>query len=130
MNTQKVEEIYFSSLKEIASNGEGLVMLGCGGDLSQWINGVSEEFRSAGVTTTNDPKTLWGNIYKATTKDQRIDLIFVFNEDFKELFDVSKLAMWRISWGGASWLSDYVRNFVSDFEDNDMSGGELDVHIG
>ncbi|MFP3360100.1 hypothetical protein R0K17_22555, partial [Planococcus sp. SIMBA_143] len=69
-----------------------------------------------------DPKVLWGNIYKTTTKDHRVDLIFMFNEDFKELFDVSKLATWRIRWGDASWLSDYLRNFESDHEDNQRQG--------
>lgn len=119
---------------ELVTNGdgdtaEGLVMLGCGGDLNDWVDGVSEELHSAGVTNTNDPRILWGNIYKITTKDQRIDLIFMFNKDLKEKFNVSKLAIWRINWGGASWLSDYLRNFASDHKDNEMSGGDFDVHI-
>jgi len=127
MKDLKVKELGFSNLKELASNGkgnraEGLVILGCGGDLNEWVNGVSQELHTAAVTTTNDPKVLWGNIYKTTTKDLRVDLTFMFNEAFKELFDVPKLAIWRIRWGGASWLSDYLRNFENDHEENKRQG--------
>ncbi|TFB21440.1 hypothetical protein E3U55_09010 [Filobacillus milosensis] len=130
MKDWKVKELVISDLRELAASCKGyVVMLGCGGVLNEWVNGVSQELHSAGVTTTNDPKVLWGNIYKTPTKYLRVDLVFMFKEDFKEIFDVSKLAIWRISWGGTIRLSDYLKNFKSNHENNEMAGGDLNVYV-
>lgn len=110
-----VQTIRFSELKKLTKkiegvSREGLVMLGCGGDLNEWIYGVSEELYKSGVTTTNNPEILWGDIYKTLYRNERTDLVLMFNKNFFELFN-KKLPIWKLRWGDCSWISSYLVNF-------------------
>jgi hypothetical protein len=85
---------------------EGLVIQGCGGDLSEWVNGINDMLTKEGILQNSD-----------TFKDVSVfendgctNLLFSLeNVDL----DMGKLAIWRLrsheTFGG-TWLSDYLPN--------------------
>jgi len=101
----QINNITYSFLSEIARSKEGLVLLGAGGDLNEWINGVSELLKDEGIALPNFAFT---EAHKIDIIGGRIDLLLTF--DFATV-DVGKLAMWRIRFGDCSWLSDYIPNY-------------------
>ncbi len=86
---------------------EALVFLGAGGDLSEWYTGTGDTLREAGIFKSHEID-YDGAAYVKTTGG-RIDLVCYLP---KEGIDIGKLAMWKISWGEVSWLSDYVDNYA------------------
>ena len=107
-----VKEISFDEFKSHAKNLEGLVLLGAGGDLNDWIKGVSDDLHGKGIAASDKPSDLWSDAYVLTTSGGRTDLALIFNND-KNALSVGKLAMWRLQFGDASWVSDYVVNYAS-----------------
>ena len=91
---------------------EALILRGCGGDLQEWVNGISEELRKEGI--------LKGGFQNcATFKDGKSTCLLFPFEDAD--LDVGKLAMWRIRTVGAyggTWLSDFVDNRLGGFIQN------------
>jgi hypothetical protein len=108
---------------------EGLVFLGCGGDLNEWYHGVVEEIlEKEGLATRDD----FQRPFFLTTRRGRIDLVLPFAIDGK--CDIGKLSMWRLRFGSCSWISDYVVNFKKnhvnegdDDDDNEDDNGDQDV---
>ena len=85
---------------------EGLVIQGCGGDLSEWVKGINELLTQEGILQNGD-----------TFKDVSVFehngctnlLLSMENMDL----DIGKLAMWRLqshATFGGTWLSDYLPN--------------------
>lgn len=103
-----INETNFFTLVEISRNQEGLVLLGTGGDLQEWIDGVSELLKEAGIASPEFEVT---EAHKVTTSGSRDDLLLLF--DWAAV-DMGKLAIWRLSFGDCSWLSDYVRNYSNE----------------
>lgn len=96
----------FQKLQELSQDGtDGLVLLGTGGSLNEWVEGVTNSLKIAEVAK---PYFKIDMAYKVTTIGGRIDLLLTF--DWKKV-DVGRLAMWRLSFGDCSWLSDYVVNY-------------------
>lgn len=98
-----MKEISFNQLSDY--HNDGLVLLGCGGDLNEWDCGVREEIKEfASVTDLGEAVSL-------TTSGGRIDILIPFtpNNEIK----VFGLAKWRLTFGDCSWLSDYVDNCAS-----------------
>lgn len=85
---------------------EGLILQGCGGNLSEWENGINELLTEKGILRDGD-----------TFKDICVfhhggltNMLFSM-EDVN--LDVGRLAMWRLqthSNFGGTWLSDYLPN--------------------
>ena len=88
---------------------EGLVLLGCGGDLNQWHNGVINMLTEANIACVTD----FGNPLSLETTGGRIDLILPFEKEHK--IQIGRLAMWRLDFGDCSWFSDYKHNYADDF---------------
>lgn len=86
---------------------DGLVFLGCGGEIDEWINGIIEILEKKSIAT----KTDFEEPYIIETTGGRTDLVFEFAN--KNKIDFGKLAIWRIKFGGCSWISDYVVNYAS-----------------
>lgn len=90
----------------IMTEREGLIIQGCGGDLSEWVKGINDILTQEGILKNGD-----------TFKDVSVfehdgctNLLFSMeNVDL----DIGKLAMWRLrsheTFGG-TWLSDYLPN--------------------
>ena len=98
----------FNKLSELASEGkEGLVLLGCGGNLEEWSNNALGILKQAGIA--KDSFAFADNLH-VTTTGGRNDLLLLFPEDGNGI-DIGALAIWRFSFSDCSWLSDYVKNY-------------------
>lgn len=102
-----INKIEFSRFQEMYRQGnEGLVLLGTGGDLNEWITGVTDQLKQEGIAKPSFQIT---HAYQVNTTGGRTDLLLLFN--WSEV-DTGKLAIWRIRFGDCSWLSDYVVNYA------------------
>lgn len=99
-------------------NTEGLVLLGCGGDLNEWINGVTEILVEEKIIKSTNPLDTFDKPFYVRTTGGRTDLVLPFKKRAK--INISKLAMWRLRFGDASWISDYKHNYAA------QHGVELD----
>lgn len=88
---------------------EGLVFFGCGGNLDEWITGISDLLFKEKIASTSNPDELWAEVYEVETTGGRIDLVFVFKDNTK--FNMGKMVIFRLK-AQASWLSDYVINYA------------------
>lgn len=90
---------------------EGLVLLGCGGDLQEWVDGINEMLTKDGILLNNSKFTEC----QSFTHNNMTCLLFPF-EDVE--LDIGKFAVWRLktysSFGG-TWLSDFVPNNLGGF---------------
>ena len=94
------------SFEELHNHGEGLVFLGCGGNLQDWYKGIVEEvLEKEKLATREDFK----RPFSMTTTGGRTDLVLPFKPGGK--IDMGKLAMWRLRFGDCSWISDYITNY-------------------
>ena len=95
---------------------EALILLGCGGDLQDWVDGINGELTEAGILKDG---TRFNDCF-CFHNDNLTCLGFPFSEDVK--LNVGKLALWRLSTQSAymgTWLSDYVPNRLGGFVHED-----------
>ncbi len=95
-------------------NQDGLILQGCGGDLSEWVDGINGMLTEAGILL--DGTTFKEENCLAFANEGLTNLLFPFSDDVK--LDIGKLAMWRLHTHGAfsgKWLSDYVPNRLGGF---------------
>lgn len=110
-NNCKVKEINFERLTAMYSNG--IVFLGCGGDLNEWKTGILEELSEKKLIEIDKYDDEDWLLLK--TSEGRKDLFFnIFKKGTKG--NLGKLAMWKITFGDCSWFSDYKNNYSKDFE--------------
>ena len=100
-----VPELKFDDLQDL---GEGIVLLGAGGDISDWVSGVTSVLAEEGVIPVNDIMGTWKQYGVLTTTGGRTDLVMIPNEG---VFDWGKGAMWRLKFGDCSWISDYITKY-------------------
>ena len=107
------KDIKFNKFKAIMTRGkfEGIVFMGAGGDQSEWIEGITGLLKQEDIIKTGEPRDTFMGAYKLMTTGGRTDLALVFNNKQKDI-DMGKLAMWRLKFGDASWVSDYVVNYA------------------
>lgn len=92
-------------------NKEGLILQGCGGELTEWVDGINDLLTQAGIL-------LEGSKFEncMSFENEGITcLVFKF-DDVK--LDIGKFAMWRLQTHdnfGGTWLSDYVPNRLGGF---------------
>lgn len=93
---------------------EGLILQGCGGDLTEWVDGINEMLTEAAIL--KDKSAFKAEDCSTFEHDGLTCILFPFEEDVK--LDMGKLAMWRLrtheAFGG-TWLSDYVPNRLGGF---------------
>lgn len=120
------KETTFSKLElMVRNNADGLVFMGAGGDIKDWIDGVSNHLKDEGIASSSTPSDLWAGAYTLTTSGGRIDLVLEFKKN-ANVIDMGKLAVWRVRMGDASWLSDYVHNYRHQFDDQGTHYGSND----
>lgn len=100
--TQITKTNFYDVWNLLGENTEALVFLGCGGPLTEWTKGISEQLDGIVPTVLE-----W---YKIKTTGGRIDLVMLLP---KKDVDIGKLAIWRIKFGDCSWWSDYVTNYCN-----------------
>ena len=109
IRVDKVNKIEFEEFRNKENGKEGIVLLGAGGDLLEWVFGVTGVLKQEGIIPEDDYTKVWEEAYVLTTSGGRHDLALVFNNEMK--FDLGKMAMWRIRFGECSWISHYVVNY-------------------
>lgn len=118
-----VVNISTEDLRKMKGN-EGLILQGCGGDISEWIEGINQELTSKGILLDN---TKFENVFKFENNGLTC-ILFPFNGDIK--LDGGKFPIWRIQTRelfGSMWLSDYVNNYLDGFvEQNENSDADID----
>lgn len=85
---------------------EGLILQGCGGDLTEWVKGINKLLTTEGILKNGSTFT------EVSTFEHNDCTNLLFNFEGVEL-DIGKLAMWRLATHGqfaGSWLSDYLVN--------------------
>lgn len=98
----------------LMDKSDGLILQGCGGDLTEWIDGINEMLTEENIlldgTKFDESKV---SVFK---NGELTCLLFPFDDDVK--LNVGKLAMWRLRTHeqfGGTWLSDYVDNNLGGF---------------
>lgn len=90
---------------------EGLVIMGCGGDLSEWLDGINDTLAKAEILQNGSRfREAYSFEYKGLTC-----MLFLFEE--MDL-NMGKLAMWRLNTHeayGGTWLSDFVPNYLGGY---------------
>ena len=90
---------------------EGLILQGCGGDLTEWVDGINEMLTQAGILKDGSQ---FENVF-AFQHGELTCLLYPF-DDVK--LDIGKLALWRLQTHevyGGTWLSDFVPNYLGGF---------------
>lgn len=90
---------------------EGLVIMGCGGDLSEWLDGINDTLAKAEILQNGSRfREAYSFEYKGLTC-----MLFPFEETD---LNMGKLAMWRLNTHeayGGTWLSDFVPNYLGGY---------------
>jgi hypothetical protein len=112
LNTKKtasipVEKITFDKLKEMKPD-DGFVLLGAGGNLDEWIDGVTGVLNEEEIVK-GTAEEIFDKAYLLTTTGGRTDLVLTFKDAG---WDLGKLAIWRLKFGDCSWISDYLVNYA------------------
>lgn len=94
---------------------KGLIIQGCGGDLTEWVNGINGILAERGIL-------LDGDVFRdiSVFENEGITSLLFSMEDVK--LDIGRLAMWRLQTHEnfyGTWLSDYLDNYL-DREDGEM----------
>lgn len=105
-----MKQITTTELRKMTGK-EGLILQGCGGDLTEWVEGINEMLTDEGILRNGD------TFKEVSTFEHNGIINLLFHMDGVDL-DVGKLAMWRLqnhnNFGG-TWLSDYVPNRLGGF---------------
>ena len=92
---------------------EGLILQGCGGELTEWVEGINNQLTNIEILLEG---SRFENCY-TFKRGESTCLLFPF-EDQK--INMGKFAMWRIvthSNFGGTWLSDFVDIHLGGFQE-------------
>ncbi len=108
----EIKELTCSEVKELQNrNYEFLILQGCGGDLSEWVDGFTKMLKDEGIAKDSFS---FDEVY-SFQNENLTNIAFALNN--KDL-DLGKLAMFRLKIRetfGAMWLSDYIDNgYIKD----------------
>ena len=104
---------------------EGLVLQGCGGDLSEWVDGINDMLTESGILQN-------GSKFEKAYSFKNGDLTCLLFPFENVQLDVGKLAIWRLQTRndfGSTWLSDYAENslggYIQDKSETEDFGMEM-----
>jgi len=103
---------------------EGLILQGCGGDITEWIEGINDILTKEGIL-------LEGSSFSSVSvfkHENLTNILFAFTDEVK--LNIGKLALWRLqSYGnfGGTWLTDYVDNRLGGFEGQSRDSQNLET---
>ncbi len=90
----KIAEIEYVELTEhVVGYVDGIVVLGTGGDLREWVTLTTETLKILKVANAT-PDVLWSDAYRLETTGGRIDLVLVF--DSAAHVDQERLTNWML----------------------------------
>ena len=90
---------------------EGLILLGCGGELQEWLDGINEMLTDVGILKN-------GSKFEQISTFEHDGLTCLLYPFEGVDLNIGKLAMWRLqthSNFGGTWLSDFVPNRLGGF---------------
>lgn len=103
----EIKKINLEEVKELRNkNYEFLILQGCGGDLNQWVKGITDTLKEEEVLPLDFS---FDEVYSFKNKDLT-NLAFALNS---EDINIGRLAILRIKMRqvfGSMWLSDYLDN--------------------
>lgn len=105
-----IKEIDIQELRKM-SGKEGLILQGCGGELTEWVDGINNQLKNAEILLEGSQ---FENCYTFKNGESTC-LLFPF-EDQK--MNVGKLSIWRLVMQpqmGSMWLSDFVDIYLDGF---------------
>lgn len=108
-------KILFPEFREAVKDKEGIVLLGCGGPLEDWTNGVTKLLADTFIIPSVEPSDTFSDFYRLETTGHRVDVAMVFRKDAK--MEIGRMAVWRLTFGDCSWISDYLDNYASQHGD-------------
>lgn len=108
----EIKKINLDEVKELRNNNyEYLVLQGCGGDLNEWVDGITQMFKEEEIIPTDFS---FNEIY-SFQNDDLTNMAFALNS---EDINFGKLAILRLKMRsdfGSMWLSDYIDNgYIKD----------------
>ncbi len=107
----------FSSLVGIEQFG--FVVTGAGGTSKDWIDGLSNAFKKAGIASSDKPCDLFSEVFllsgNVNGENGRTDLVFLTKPGAK--LNIAILAMWRLQNldGSIKWIDDFVDGYGGDY---------------
>ena len=91
---------------------EALILQGCGGDLTEWVDGINDLFTKEGIL-------LEGTKFRDVCSFEHEGLTcLLYPMDDTVKLNIGKLAIWRLASHdnfGGTWLSDFVPNRLGGF---------------
>lgn len=112
-NTVKI--VNSGEVRKMSKKGVHLIIQGCGGDLREWVDGITGMLKEDGIMNNSDSVE---NVYRFDSNGI-CNLIF---SNIDKVANIGKLAMWRLRWYSqfnGMWLDDYVHNYMNDIEEED-----------
>ena len=107
------------------NDSDGLVLQGCGGDLSEWVDGINDMLTESGILQN-------GSKFEKAYSFKNGDLTCLLFPFENVQLDVGKLAIWRLQTRndfGSTWLSDYAENslggYIQDKSETEDFGMEM-----
>lgn len=97
---------------------EGLIIQGCGGDLTEWVDGINGLLAESGILLDGD---VFRDVF--VFENGGITILLFSMEDVK--LDIGRLAMWRLQTHEdfhGTWLSDYLDNNLNRGDVEEMEG--------
>lgn len=106
-----IAEVFKDAILEMKGK-EGLVCLGTGGDVIEWIDGVNGILYDEGIT---ENQRYFSDVYTFIDYDIADDPInCIFFPFTKEKLDLGRLAIVRLQYSWMKWFSDYVSQNIGD----------------
>ena len=111
----------FKYLKEnIEKFGEGIVVMGAGGSIKQWVEGISsiliKEQLIQGIDLSKD---LFPISYKLTGNKKgeqgRTDIVLFFSKD--AIFEKGLITSWMMRFGNVEWVNLFLIDYKEDYEE-------------
>lgn len=106
-----VNKIKLESLRYMKDK-QGLILRGCGGDISEWVDGINRDFTKGNILLDG---TKFTDVSVFDYKDETC-ILYPFTEDLK--INLGKLSIWRVRTSevfGGTWLTDFVEGHLGGF---------------
>ena len=91
-----------------AAEVDGFVVFDVGGDLHDWIEGLSRSLLNSGVALSKDPDEIWWGAFELVGEDERHDLALVFKDDGAAFHEMQLFNNWRADKPKNCLISQYL----------------------
>ena len=112
----------FTAFKALvdATGLDGFVVFDVGGDMHDWVEGLSRSLFNSGVSVSKDPDDIWSGIFELVGEHDRHDLALIFKNDGAGFADMQSFHNWRSDKPKNCLISQYlVRCAPAFYKDND-----------